>query len=283
MLHFLTIFFHKKQICLFSPIPLSECEIRKPYLLEREGISDGTAIMLAVPYFTKACLSPDRNVSAYAVSRDYHEFYGELFGELLPLLREKYPEERFAGFADHSPIAELQAAARAGLGVIGRNGLLITRQYSSYVFLGELVTTAKLPSAVGPIRECIGCGKCRRACPMGEIGDCLSALTQKKGTLTDVEQKHLLRYRSAWGCDICQEVCPHTVAAIQTGSIFTPIPYFRENAIPRLSLSVLDSMDDQTFSQRAYAWRGRDTIRRNLTLLETQETVFGKGDDECST
>lgn len=282
MLQFLTNFFHKKQIYLFSPILLSECEIRKPYLLEREGISAGTAVMIAVPYFTKACLSPERNVSAYAVSRDYHGFYSELFGELLPLLREKYPEERFAGFADHSPVAELQAATRAGLGVIGKNGLLITKRYSSYVFLGELVTTANLPSTVGPVRTCIGCGKCRRACPMDEIGDCLSALTQKKGALTDVEQQHLLRFRSAWGCDICQEVCPHTAAAIQAESIFTPIPYFQADTVPHLSLSVLDSMDDETFSKRAYAWRGRDTIRRNLSLLETSE-IPGKGDDECST
>lgn len=281
MLEFLTNFFQRKQIYLFAPIPLSECEIRKPYLLEREGITDGTVIMLAAPYFTRACLAPDRNVSAYAVSRDYHGFYRELFDELLPLLRKTYPNERFAGFADHSPIAELQAAARAGLGVIGKNGLLITSRYSSYVFLGELVTTAKIPSKTYPIQSCIGCGKCRRACPMEKIGDCLSAMTQKKGDLTDAEKEHLLRYGSVWGCDICQDVCPHTVSAIRAGTIFTPIPYFEQDAIPHLSLQTLDEMSDATFSERAYAWRGRETIRRNLILSETNESVFGKG-EPCS-
>ena len=281
MLQFLTDFFQKKQIDLFSPIPLSECEIRKSYLLEREQITNGTAVMIAVPYFTRACLDPDRNVSAYAVSRDYHGFYRELFDELLPILRKKYPNERFAGFADHSPIAELQAAAKAGLGVIGKNGLLVTDRYSSYVFLGELVTSAELPAVVGSIRTCVGCGKCRCACPMEKIGVCLSALTQKKGELTDAEKEHLIRYGSVWGCDICQEVCPHTVSAIRAGTIFTPIPYFETDAIPRLSLSVLDSMDDEFFSKRAYSWRGRETIRRNLTLSEAEENASGKG-EPCS-
>ena len=280
MFAFLTEFFLKEGLELFSPIPLSACEIRKPYLLEREGIAEGTAVMLAVPYFSRACLAPDRNLSAYAVSRDYHGYFRDLFGRLLPLLRETFPNEKWAGFADHSPIAELQAAARAGLGVIGKNGLLITERYSSYVFLGELVTTAVLPSNVGPVRSCSGCGKCRAACPMDEIGTCLSALTQQKGTLTAEEQAHLLRYGSVWGCDVCQEVCPHTLRAIREETIFSPLPYFQTDLIPRLTVEILDGMDDETFAARAYAWRGRETIRRNLLLAESGT---GKGEDPCST
>ena len=106
-------------------------------------------------------------------------------------------------------------------------------------------------------------------------------MTQKKGDLTDAEKEHLLHYGSVWGCDICQEVCPHTVSAIRAGTIFTPIPYFERDAIPHLSLQILDEMSDATFSERAYAWRGRETIRRNLILSETNETVFGKG-EPCS-
>ncbi len=282
MLQFLTNFFQKKQIDLFAPIPLSSCEVRKPYLLEREGISSGTVVMIAAPYFTRACLSPNRNLSAYAVSRDYHGFYRELFAELLPLLRERLPDRKFAGFADHSPIAELQAAARAGLGVIGKNGLLLTERYSSYVFLGELITTAELPAAAGEIRGCVGCGKCRKACPMDEIGTCLSALTQKKGALTQEESAHLLRYGSVWGCDICQDVCPYTEAAIRKETIFSPIPYFSVDPIPRLTLEKLDGMNDEAFSARAYAWRGRETIRRNLLLAEQNDPQkVGKG-EPCS-
>ena len=271
MLSFLTDFFQKRHIFLFSAIKLSDCEIRKPYLLERENISSGTVIMLAIPYFTRAALSPDRNLSAYAVPRDYHGFFKELFAELLPILRKKWPAESFAGFADHSPIAELQAAAHAGLGVIGRNSLLLTEPYSSYVFLGELITTAELPTVFYPIKPCSGCGECLRACPMEKIGGCLSALTQKKGDLTDSEKENLLRFGSVWGCDVCQEVCPYTKRAMESGTIFSPIPYFQEQLLPHLTIGRLDRMSDPEFEMRAYAWRGRDTIRRNLELFEERE------------
>ncbi|MBE6530365.1 MAG: epoxyqueuosine reductase [Ruminococcaceae bacterium] len=275
MLNFLSELFSEYQIDLYSPIPLSACEIRKPYLLEREGISEGTAVLIAVPYFTRACLSPNRNLSAYAVSRDYHGFFNAFFEDLLPLLREKYSTERFAGFADHSPIAELQAAAHAGLGVIGKNSLLITEKYSSYVFLGELITTARLSAKIQPLQSCVGCNACKKNCPMDKIGTCLSALTQKKGELTREEQDSLLSFGSVWGCDLCQEVCPYTKKAIQTGSVFSPIPYFQKNCISHMTLKELNEMSDEEFSRRAYSWRGRETIRRNLQIMEKRQE---KGD-----
>ncbi len=271
MFAFLSDFFKKRGIFLFAPIALADCTVHKPYLLEREGISDGTAVMLAVPYFSSAAADRSRNLSAYAVSRDYHLFFSRLFGELLPLLRERYPDERFAGFGDHSPLAEVEAAAKAGLGCIGKNRMLITKDYSSYVFLGELITSAHIDAEVHPVRSCEGCGLCQRSCPMSESLGCLSALTQKKGSLTDEEQHALRSLGSAWGCDVCQEVCPHTRAAIASGSIFSPIPFFSEQALPHLTLDALDEMDDKAFSERAYAWRGRETVRRNLILLEEHE------------
>ncbi|MBQ1261420.1 MAG: epoxyqueuosine reductase [Clostridia bacterium] len=243
----------------------------KPYLLERAGITSGSAVILAVPYFTPACASPERNLSAYAVGYNYHAFFDALFEELLPLLKERYPEHRFAGFADHSPIAEIEAASRAGLGVIGKNGLLLTERYSSYVFLGELLTDAPLPYTLVEPRFCESCGLCQKICPMEKIGTCLSALTQKKGALDEAEIVALRRYGSCWGCDLCQQVCPHTVRAIQSGSIYTPIPYFHENNIPRLNLAILDAMEEDEFQKRAYSWRKRETIRRNLLLLQEKD------------
>ena len=268
MFAFLSNFFEKNKIDCFAPIALSECRVVRPYLLERAGIADGTAILLAIPYFTPACADEGRNLSAYAVSRDYHGFFAALFDELLPLLREKFPTHQFAGFADHSPIAEVEAAARAGLGVIGENHLLITERYSSYVFLGEIVTDAKIDCTVGEIRACEGCGLCQRACPMEEIGTCLSALTQKKGVLSAKEEETILRYGSVWGCDICQAVCPHTKRAMEAGTIYSPIPYFAEQPIAHLTAEILDGMSDEDFQKRAYAWRGRETIARNLKLFK---------------
>ena len=253
---------------LCAPIPLSVCHIINERKLERCNFPDGAelyAYMMAIPYMTP---QKSRNISAYAVSRDYHGFYAAMFADVLPRLRTLHPQYCFFGFADSSPIDERDAAARAGLGIIGDNGLIITEKYSSYIFLGEIITDMPLDCKVHEIERCRSCGSCRRACPMEEIGCCLSALTQKKGELSDFERDTIVKYGSAWGCDRCQEVCPHTKAAIKSGSIYTNIEYFREKTIPYLTLSALDEMSDEEFSARAFSWRGRKTIERNLEILE---------------
>ena len=278
MFAFLSSFFEKEFIDCYAPIPLSACRIVRPYLLEKEEIENGTVIVMAIPYFSPACMDPERNISAYAVSRDYHLFYRQLFERLLSALREAFPQNKFAAFADHSPIDELDAAAKAGLGKIGKNHLLITPKYSSYVFLGELITDAVLPCEPKPVTPCEGCGKCLSACPMEDCGTCLSALTQKKGELTEHEQACILKYGSLWGCDICQQVCPHTQKALKSQSIASPIPFFGECATPHLTSKILEEMSEEEFLKRAYSWRGRNTILRNLKLAEAAQE---KGIKEC--
>ena len=278
MFAFLSSFFEKEFIDCYAPIPLSACRVVRPYLLEQAEIQNGTVIIMAIPYFSPACMDPERNISAYAVSRDYHLFYRQLFERLLAALRNAYPQNKFAAFADHSPIDELDAAAKAGLGKIGKNHLLITPKYSSYVFLGELITDAILPCNPNPIIECEGCGKCLSLCPLEDCGTCLSALTQKKGELTAHEKECILKYGTLWGCDICQQVCPHTQNAIKTNSIVSPIPFFGECATPCLTSQAVEAMSDDEFSARAYSWRGRTTILRNLKLAEE---ASAKGEKQC--
>lgn len=263
-------------------IPLSCCQPAMTYLLERAGIPrNGTAILFAVPYvLTADVTAPRRNLSLYAVPRDYHGYMKELKAELLPALLARYPAYRFALFSDHSPIREVNAAARAGLGVLGRNGLLITPMYGSLVFLGELVTDADYTAVTGndipnfPTEPplCEGCGACVAACPVGCCGrddrsNCLSALTQKKGELTPMEQEAMLRGGLVWGCDACQLACPHNIRILREGHD-TPIPYFRKQRFNQLTVETLDGMDDRAFASRAYSWRGRQVIRRNLILWE---------------
>ena len=265
MLTFLSKFFLKKSIFLYAPLPLSACKLQKTYLLERAGISDGTAILMAIPYFTKDCLNKDRNVSCYAVSRDYHGFFQELYDELIPQLQTAFPQNKFAGFADHSPIAEVEAAALAGLGVIGKNHLLITKPYASYVFLGTLVTDAALPCEIHPIERCADCGRCVSACPATSPSDCLSAITQKKGKLSDAEAETILKHGSAWGCDICQLACPHTLNAISKNTIYSDSTWFNSDIISSPNETTVADTDD--FKMRAYSWRGPQTILRNISIL----------------
>ena len=269
-------FLQKKNIDLVGAVPLSACRITRPYLLERTSIQSGTVFMLAIPYFTPACEDEGRCISAYAVSRDYHLFFEKLYEELLPYLIKLFPTHRFAAFADHSPISELSAAARAGLGVIGKNGLLLTEKYGSYVFLGEVITDMEIPCEAQAVKLCEDCGACVTACPseVNEKSLCLSALSQKKGNLSAEEQKILLETNTVWGCDRCQECCPYNQRARETRTIYSPIPFFNEYTLPVPTVDEIESMSDADFSSRAYSWRGRDTILRNLRIHE-------KGDTQC--
>ena len=264
-------------------IPLSVCKPAKSYLLGKAGIPfTGTAILFTIPYLVSADVNhPARNLSLYAVPRDYHGYMKILEAEVLPAVRRRFPDVSFALFADHSPICEVDAAARAGLGVLGMNGLLLTPAYGSFLFLGEIVTSADYTAVTGepvpsiPVEppRCEGCGACIRACPMACSADnrehCLSAMTQKKGALSPDEEDAIQRGGLVWGCDACQLACPHNRRIVDERRD-TTIPYFLEERILGLGSSALRDMSDDAFSTRAYSWRGRSVIARNVALLEDQ-------------
>jgi epoxyqueuosine reductase len=263
-------YLRERSISLFSSVRLSDCKIIRPYLIEKAEISaeNGSAIIIAVPYVTESFGSG--NISEYAKGLDYHIFFKSLFADIIPLLKKDFPQAHFAGFTDHSPIDEINAAALAGLGVIGKNGLLITEKYSSFVFIGEIVTDLTIDSITSEIKHCENCGICISACPVKcDKSGCLSALTQKKGELTEEDKEIITKFGSAWGCDICQKACPHTKKALESGSIYTNIPFFKENMIPVLTYDAVNAMSPEEFSQRAYSWRGKQTILRNLRIIDS--------------
>lgn len=266
-------FFSREKIKYFSAISLSDCRIINPRLLEKTKVNlSGSALLFLVPYYG----GEGKNISAYAVSRDYHKYFGQLFDKLCPLLGALYPGYEFFGFSDHSPISEVNAAACCGLGVVGDNHLLINEKYSSFVFIGEVISSLPaecygIESTVSHPGGCEHCGACAAACPTGALmggSVCLSALTQKKGTLTDDEAKIIIKNKSAWGCDTCQNVCPHTKRAKKDNSIYTGIDYFLTDRIGEPDEAIIRTMPDDEFLCRAYSWRGRETICRNLHLIE---------------
>ncbi|MEE0969145.1 MAG: QueG-associated DUF1730 domain-containing protein [Clostridia bacterium] len=256
----------KEKIEYVSALPLSECSIVRPYLLERAGIDEnGSVIMLAVPYLVRD--EEESNISLYAVPRDYHLYFAQLFERVIPILKDKFPQNKFVGFSDHSPINELNAAAKSGLGVIGKNHMLITSKYASFVFLGEIVTDIPYSEKIAGIEYCTDCGRCERACPVGlDSGRCLSALTQKKGSFNDLEAETLKKHASVWGCDICQNACPYSFSAKES-----EIEFFREKRLPFITEGTIRNMSDEDFSERAYSWRGRDVILRNLQLVRDRD------------
>ncbi len=263
----------------YACIPLSKCKLTKPYLLYKNGIEkDENVIVMLFPYRTK---TKAENLTAYASVKDYHAYVDSLSRKLERYVFRKYPTAQFKVFSDHSPIDEVHAACVSGLGFMGDNGLLINEKYSSFVFVGECITNLT-PKQLGltysdedEMRTCLHCGKCIEACPSGCIqmdasgkdasnkGICLSAITQKKGELSEAEKELMIKHGSIWGCDVCQNVCPYTKNAK-----YTPIKYFIDSAISVLDNDTLTKMSSEEFNSRPFAWRGYETISRNVRIWE---------------
>lgn len=247
-------------------IAFADARVSAPHILARAGFKSQSVLVFLLPYYA----GETDNLSVYAAARDYHIAIREAEAKLIARLSTLFPDSHSAGFGDCSPIDERHAALAAGLGVLGDNGLLIHETYGTYVFIADILTDIP-PESLGaipprPLRRCEGCGACRRACPTGILrgeGDtCLSAVTQRKGELAEEEIALMKKYHTVWGCDICQSACPHNRAPKET-----PLSFFREERIPRLSRAILDDMDEKAFRERAFAWRGRRVVERNLDAL----------------
>lgn len=232
---------------------------------EHEG---SCVIAAAFPYLLPESYYAGRNVSRYAAVRDYHTVCGNRLKQACALLQAAFPEAEFRWYCDNSPLPELALAQQAGLGVRGRHNLLITEPFGSWIFLGEIVTTAPLFRYMPPGGEppaaslCNHCGSCLRACPTGALSEngfdrerCLSRISQRKGELTPDEAALLRQTHTAWGCDLCQEACPHN--RIQA----RPLPEFLDDPIACVA-------EDTPLEGRAFAWRGKAVIRRNIRNLD---------------
>ena len=229
-------------------------------------IPDGaTSVIVALfPYYLGEEAYAKANVSRYAVVQDYHEVVLGRLNTVVEGLKNDFPAEKFVAFTDNSPIPEVKAAANAGLGVIGENNLLINPKFGSWVFIGEIVTTLAIDAAVTTgLHRCTGCGKCVTACPTSILGrlefdntKCLSHITQSKGELTPAQVKLIEANGCAWGCDVCQLVCP-----MNNNTEIMPLEEFKAGACAQVK-------PGNDLAHRAYAWRGRAVIERNLKILQ---------------
>ena len=232
-----------------------------------------TVLVAAFPYY-----AGDRpgNLSLYARGRDYHQVVTGKMNTVCDILRKKYLNGAFLPAADNSPLPERQAAWRCGIGLRGKNGLVILPPYGSYVFLGTILTDVALDLEPRTASlDCVGCGKCLAACPGGALGEdgvnlsrCLSGLTQKKGELTGEEEALVKAHPLIWGCDCCQQACPYNASPE-----LSPLPEFREGLVDVLDGADLEGLTNRTFREqyggRAFAWRGPAPLRRNLELKKS--------------
>ena len=224
------------------------------------------------------CLFPynqaekDGNISIYAIGEDYHN---AVLRRLEPIKAHLLEKGHMAEcFLDTDKLPERYLAYLAGLGFIGRNSSLINEDLGSFCFIGYILTDMECEYDSPTQKTCQNCGKCVTHCPGSAIGEtkvnpylCASYITQKKASLTDLERQIIKKSGYAWGCDICQRVCPHN-----NGVPHTNIPEFKENPILNLTPDMAESNNDfkKKFGDRAFSWRGFSVIKRNLEILKEE-------------
>ncbi len=149
--------------------------------------------------------------------------------ELCDALAAEYPGAGFRAFVDTAPVMERELSLRAGLGWIGKHTLLIHPRLGSYMLLGGVMTTLKISDAAAKVEpdHCGTCTRCIDACPTQAITPysvdarrCISYLTiERRGEIEESLQSQMGEW--IFGCDVCQEVCPHNSvrpAGIEVGA-----------------------------------------------------------------
>ena len=191
-------------------------------------------------------------ISKYAFGKDYHEVIKSKLNNFLFMLQEKIGDIHGRGFVDSAPVLERTWAQRSGLGWIGRNGNLITKQQGSFFFIATLITDLELLYD-DPFGKdyCGSCRRCIDACPTNAILDnkvingsnCISYFTiELKDMLIPDEMKGKFQ-NWMFGCDICQDVCPwNRFSKPAAEATFTSVP-----EILNLSTKEWENMTEETF------------------------------------
>jgi len=227
-----------------------------------------------------------RGIARYARGRDYHRFLRRRLRRLATFIRtldpgeDGLPRTQARVLCDEEPVLERAWAARAGLGFVGKNGMLIVPGVGSMVLLGEVVTTLDLEPGEPMTERCGACTRCLDACPTGafpapfvlDARRCVSYLTIEQKSAIDPELRPGVG-QHLFGCDDCQTVCPFNAGmgaraplTDEDGDPFAPLERWS-----RVRLEDLLSLDDA-------AWRvvsegtplkraGRLGVARNAAIV----------------
>ncbi len=217
-------------------------------------------------------------VARFAWGMDYHKVVREKLKRLTAIIRREIGRPvRLRCMVDTAPLAEKAHAARAGLGWIGKNGLLINEQYGSWLVLGEIITDLELEFDKPAAQRCGNCRRCLAACPVGalvkdrvlEARKCISYLTIEQQAEIPAEQTEKM---GGWlfGCDICQEVCPFNQSPIPTKEPdFQPRPEWCG-----LNLREILKMNEDEFQRRfegsSLVRAGRQHLQRMAGMISRQ-------------
>lgn len=203
---------------------------------------------------------------------DYHTAVRERLQLLEQWLTEHVPNVKFKSMVDTGELADRAVAERAGIGWSGKNCSIITPEFGSYVYLGELMTNIPFAPDEPMEDQCGDCNLCIDVCPTGAIvapgqlnaQRCIAFLTQTK-TMLPEEFRTKIGNR-LYGCDTCQTVCPKNKGKINfIHDEFTPDPELAKPLLKPL-LSISNKEFKAKFGHVSGSWRGKKPIQRNAIL-----------------
>jgi epoxyqueuosine reductase len=239
-----------------------------------------SVVCVAINYHVPLELVSEENrafqgrIARYALGDDYHDILKSRLHALADAIREIVPDAQTRACVDTAPVMEKELAARAGIGWFGKNSCLINPQIGSWLLLGEVLTTVALPADESATDHCGTCTRCIDACPTNAITQpyqldarkCISYLTIEHRTeIADELKSHIGDW--LYGCDVCQDVCPHNrKAPATTDAAFAP----------RFPTGSLDIREVLAWTDEDYRIRlkGNAMKRVKLPILKRNAQMF---------
>jgi epoxyqueuosine reductase len=211
-----------------------------------------SVISLMYNYYPERQQSQDTyKISKYAYGEDYHGVIKKKLNKLVEIMKSKFGDFHARVFTDSAPVLERNWAQKSGLGWLGKNSLLISKQKGSFFFLAEIITDLKIePDHQFLTDHCGSCTRCIDACPTDAIlknntvdgSKCISYFTIE---LKEEIPKSARDKMEDWifGCDICQDVCPWNRFSM---------PHREERFEPHFDLLSMDKRDWEELSNEAF-------------------------------
>ena len=229
-----------------------------------------SVISLAMNYYTPvdhSSADAAAKISRYAWGDDYHVIMTPRIHSLVDCIKSELPDVRSAAYVDTGPVMDKAWAVRAGIGWLGKHTNVISKEYGSWVFLGEIILDAELEYDEALTDFCGSCTACIDACPTDAIVEpyvldstkCISYLTiENRGDIPETVKPKLENW--VYGCDICQDVCPWNRFQKPTDEVaFRPR---QENTDP--GLHSLTTITEEEFTRRFRRSPVKRTKRRGL-------------------
>ena len=236
-----------------------------------------SVVVIVVPYASERPHAADgalsNAIARYALGDDYHEVLDQILRRIEDAIAA--PGVKTWRYVDTGPLSDRAFAAQAGLGWIGRNGMLIDVEIGSYFFIGTLLTSAENDVAAAEVADrCGACTRCVDACPTDAILPNRTVASERCISYATIEHRGALPRiplaGNAFGCDICQEVCPWNATPAAPHPAFVARDDYR--ATPVTDLLRFTQADFSTLFRHSAVKRAKlSGMQRNVAALTKEE------------